>query len=326
METRGLIWWKAGLAALGTAAFVVVPAGAAMASAKAGPGDMDPSTRVDMKDAMENEALAHATYRAYAAQADRERLPQVRDLFERTADSELHGLAARDAEQLGLIGDNAANLRDSTGGETYEARTMYKRFAAEAEKENEPKAAALFSEIGNDEASHRVRFSRAEEAVANPSAGMTVPTDVMAKPATIRAGAPEVSSAGTLRNLRTAMRGEAVAHAKYALYAERARETGQPSLAQLFDRTARVERDEHFAEQASLAGLVRDTRTNLRHAITEERRAGDEMYPGYARKATEMGDTTASGLFMDSARGKLAQARAFSEALSALETRAGEAT
>ncbi|GII54230.1 hypothetical protein Pth03_26190 [Planotetraspora thailandica] len=319
METRGLIWWKAGLVALGTAAFVAVPAGAATASV-AGADDMDPSTRSNMKNAMEGEAMAHAVYRAYAAQAERESLPQVRELFERTAASELRGLVAPQAKQLGMVGDNAANLRESTGGESYEERTMYKRFAAQAKEDAEPKAAALFNEISGDEASHRVRFARAAEAIAGRSSETAVPTDVTVKPASIRAGMPQVSSPRTMRNLRTAMRGEALAHAKYVMYAERARATGEPRLATLYDRTAEVERAEHFAEQANLTGLVRDTGTNLRTAIAEESTAGGETYPMYAQQAAAAGDTASSELFTAAARDKLAHAQAFNEALSAIDT------
>jgi rubrerythrin len=322
METRGLIWLKAGLAALGMSAFLAAPAGSAAAAVTLKSDDMDPSTRANMVNAMEGEAMAHATYRAYAAQADKEGLPAVRALFERTAASELREHLPEQARQLGLVGDNPANLRDSTEGESYEAATMYQRFAAEAEEDGDQKAAALFSEISKDEASHRSRFTRAAKAVSDPSSGAVIPTDVTAKPASIRAGAPQVSSPRTMRNLRTALRGEALAHAKYTLYADRARETGQPKLATLFDRTAEVERAEHFAEQANLAGLVRDSRTNLRNSIAGETDEGNRMYPQYARQAAAVGDTTAAELFKDTASDELAHARAFNKALSTLDAQA----
>ena len=61
----------------------------------------------------------------------------------------------------------------------------------------------------------------------------------------------------TRDNLSTAMRSEAFTYAKYMLFAERARKTGNPDLAQLLEKTARQELLEHFAEEAELAGMVR---------------------------------------------------------------------
>ena len=59
----------------------------------------------------------------------------------------------------------------------------------------------------------------------------------------------------TLDDLSTAMRGEAFAYAKYLLYAEHARKSGNKELADLFEKTANTERFEHFAEEAELAGI-----------------------------------------------------------------------
>ena len=52
----------------------------------------------------------------------------------------------------------------------------------------------------------------------------------------------------TMDNLSTAMQGEAFAYAKYLLYAEHARKSGNKELADLFEKTANTERFEHFAE------------------------------------------------------------------------------
>jgi len=60
----------------------------------------------------------------------------------------------------------------------------------------------------------------------------------------------------TMADLSTAMHGEAFAYAKYLLYAQHARQGGNKDLAALFEETARVERLQHFAEEAQLAGLV----------------------------------------------------------------------
>ncbi|MBB2747381.1 UNVERIFIED_ORG: rubrerythrin [Microbispora rosea subsp. rosea] len=267
---------------------------------------------------MKGEALANVTYRAYAKQADKENLPDVAALYRRTAHTELREHLTEQAKLLGQVGDNAANLRDSTSGESYEATTMYKKFAEQAKADGDQEAARLFSEVGQDEAKHREKFLQAQKAITDPSSGATIPTDVRAKPVEIRAGAPKVSSSRTLENLRTAMKGEAFAYAKYTLYGDKARETGQPRLARLFHRTAAVERTEHFAEHANLAGAVRDTGTNLCETIKGETYEGTQMYPDYARQASAAGDTEAADVLNGTAKDELKHAKAFSGQVSKL--------
>jgi len=267
---------------------------------------------------MQGVALAHLTYRAYAKQADRENLPGVAALFRRTATMELREHFAEQAKLIGMVGGNAANLRDSAGGEAYEATTMYAAFAEQANADGDQEAAKLFSEIGQDEADHREKFLQAERAVTDPSSGATIPTDVQAKPVKIQAGPPKISSSRTLDNLRTAMRGEAFAYAKYTLYRDKAQETGQPRLAKLFHRTAAVERTEHFAEEANLAGTVRDTGTNLCATIKGEAYEATQMYPDYARRASAAGDTEVAKVLSDTAKDELKHAQAFSREVSKL--------
>jgi hypothetical protein len=74
----------------------------------------------------------------------------------------------------------------------------------------------------------------------------------------------------TRDNLTTAMQSEAFTYAKYMLYAERARKTGNPELAQLLEKTAKQELSEHFAEEAALAEIVRSDVDNLQDAIASE--------------------------------------------------------
>ncbi|GAA3419513.1 ferritin family protein [Streptosporangium vulgare] len=318
MRVRGFAWWRIGAAVVGTVALLAAPADGATASLGHGADSIDPSTRADITAAMRGEAFAYARYRAYAAQAARERLPDVQALFERTAAVELGEHFAEQAKMTGPSGDNIANLRDAIAGESYEATSMYKEFATQAEVDGDLNAARLFKEISSDEARHHRQFVQALKAVSDPASGVTVPAGVTAEPVSVPAGKPEVSSPRTLRNLRSAIGGEAFAHAKYALYAERARATGQPELAALFDRTAQVELTEHFAEEAKLAGLVRDTKSNLCEAIAGENREGNRMYPTYARQAATIGDTTVAELLTDTASDELGHARAFTGALSAL--------
>ncbi len=137
------------------------------------------------------------------------------------------------------------------------------------------------------------------------------------RPARPAAAAP--LSAPTRANLDQAMHGEALAYARYMLDAEVARRAGDPALARLFQDTARVERLEHFAEEARLAGLVGDNRKNLRDAIQGEAYEAGTMYPGFARQARAAGDTAAAKLFTEISRDEARHSAAFAAALRKLK-------
>ena len=87
----------------------------------------------------------------------------------------------------------------------------------------------------------------------------------------------------TQKNLVTAMHGEAFAFVKYMLFAEHARKNGHPELADLFEKTAHVERFEHLAEEAELAGLVGSDADNLADAIEGESYEVETMYQRVCR-------------------------------------------
>ena len=309
---------KAGVTALGAIALLIAPLSSATARTGSAADTIDPSTRANVIKSIKGEAFAYAKYRAYAAQAEIEQLPEVQALYERTATTEFREHLTELANLIGLVGGNAANLRDTISGESYEAATMYKQFAEQARADGDSNAAELFTEIGNDEAKHSGQFAQALKAITQPSTGATIPAEAEAKSTSIPAGKPKVSSPRTLHNLQTAMQGEAYAHAKYTLYAEHARTTGQPDLGTLFDSIARIELTEHFAEEATLAGLVGDTKTNLCETISTETYEGEQMYPSYARQAAAVGDQTAAALLTDTGNDELAHARAFTDAFSAL--------
>ena len=105
--------------------------------------------------------------------------------------------------------------------------------------------------------------------------------------------------ASTKKDLLAAMQGEAFATLKYTLYAEAARAHGDANLAQLFEDTAKVERDEHFAEHAKLYGLVGSDADNLRDAVEGENYETTEMYPAMARRAAAAGDKEAAQHFRE---------------------------
>jgi rubrerythrin len=275
-----------------------------------------PQTLADLITALGGEAFAHASYHFYGAEADREGHPAIGLLFHATAETEL-GEHLREAAALaGTVGTNAANLREAIKGETYEHQVMYQRFAEQAREDGDLNAAALFTEIAADEGSHRDAFFKALT-VLNTGQG-TIPAPPKVDVVQVPAGLPKVHAARTLANLNTAMHGEALAHAKYMLFATRAEESGNKALALLWRGTAAVELQEHFAGEAVLAGFVRTTRENLRKAIEGERYEATTMYPNFARRATAVGDTAAARFFLDTAKDEAGHAAAFQEALNRL--------
>lgn len=104
-------------------------------------------------------------------------------------------------------------------------------------------------------------------------------------------------SSRTKQNLDTAMHGEAYANLKYRTYAEMARESGRPELATLFEMTANVEADEHFAREADALKLAKTNDANLLDAMAGEQYENTNMYKEFAKQAREDGDVAAAELF-----------------------------
>jgi rubrerythrin len=317
-STRTLVVGLCALAAAAPAAPALAggdPAGASPAPHTAARA-LRAQTLADLATAMKGEAYAYAAYSLFAAEADRQGLPAVGKLFRSTAHTELNEHLREAAALAGTVGSNAANLRQAINGETYEHQVMYRRFADQARADGDLGAAKLFSEIAADEGRHRNAF-RTALAVVTTGRG-TIPTPPKADVVPVPAGLPKVKAARTRANLDTALHGEALAHAKYMLFAAHARQTGNAALARLWEGTARVELHEHLAGEAVLAGLVRNTRDNLRKAITGERNEATTVYPGFARRATAVGDTTAARYFRDTAADEARHAAAFQQALDQL--------
>ena len=274
------------------------------------------STRANALSAMHGEAMAHAKYLAFAAQAQQDGRGQAAQQFTSAAHTELYDHFAREADLIGLGGDIAANLRDAISGETNEA-TMYRGFANQANADHDTAATALFTDLGDDEATHAKDFTTALTAVTGPVGAATVPAGAHLGVVAITAGQAH-SSGTTLANLHTAMQGEAFAYAKYLRYADQARRNGNPAVAQLFTNTANIELNSHFAALASWAGLVAiDTNSNLTDAINGEQHEADIMYPDYARQAEQAGNAQAASLFREIAGDEKAHQQAFQGALTA---------
>ncbi len=122
---------------------------------------MNPRTKEHLITAMHGEAFAYVKYMLFAARASKNGNRAIAELFEKTAAVERLKHFAEEAELLGLIGTDVANLRDAIAGESYEVETMYRDFAAEASADGDYPTAARFEEIRNDEADHRLAFEEA---------------------------------------------------------------------------------------------------------------------------------------------------------------------
>ncbi len=127
--------------------------------------------------------------------------------------------------------------------------------------------------------------------------------------------------AQTKANLSTAMHGEAFAYAKYSLFAEQARKNGNTQLADLFEKTAKMELTEHLREHAELAGLVGTDQENLKDAIKGESYETNTMYPQFAREAKAAGDAEAFKRFEEVGKDEAVHRDEFRKALAALETK-----
>ena len=124
----------------------------------------------------------------------------------------------------------------------------------------------------------------------------------------------------TLTNLSTAMHGEALASAKYLLFAEHARKSGGPKLALLLEQTAKTERFEHFATEAKLAGTVGSNADNLKDAIKGENYETTTMYREFAEQAEKAGDHAVAMQFEEIRQDEMKHRDAFTAALAKLET------
>lgn len=322
--TRAITRWRRPLLALACITALSGPM-AACSTASSPPTslpqrEVHDATRTNALAAMHGEAFAYAKYQAYAAQARQAGHQQAAQAFTNAAETELSDHFSNEANLVGLAGSNAANLQDAIAGESYEVNTMYPGFARQAAAAGDQTAANLFTEIANDEAGHLKAFQTALDTINHPGSGAAIPPAPSVAAVAIPAG-PAKSSGQTLTNLRSAMQGESYAYAKYMLYAHQARQSGNPALAELFAKTAQIELGEHFAEEATQAGLVGDTSANLNDAITGEKYESTTMYPDYARQAAKAGDEQAARLFTEIANDEKAHQQAFEVALRALPNR-----
>lgn len=119
----------------------------------------------------------------------------------------------------------------------------------------------------------------------------------LAMAAGVAIGAGTQLHGSTKTDLSSAMHGEAFAYAKYMLYAKEARAHGNTQLATLFEHTANVELNNHFATHAYEYGLLGSDQQNLRDSIAGENYETTTMYPQMAKRAQQAGDTKVATVF-----------------------------
>ena len=100
----------------------------------------------------------------------------------------------------------------------------------------------------------------------------------------------ELKGSKTEMNLLAAFAGESQAHTKYQYYASKAKKDGYVQIADLFEETARNEK-EHAKIWFKLLhdGAVPDTMANLADAAAGEHYEWTDMYATFAREAKEEG-------------------------------------
>ena len=91
--------------------------------------------------------------------------------------------------------------------------------------------------------------------------------------------------------LKTAMLGEALASAKYKLFAEHARRAGNNELADIMAKTANLEYG-HFLRWAALYRLVGTDVQNVRTAAQDEADGDAKLYARLASEAEARGEKT----------------------------------
>jgi rubrerythrin len=116
----------------------------------------------NLKGAFAGESQANRRYLVYSRKADEEGLQQVAKLFRAAAEAEtIHAM-----NHLKIIGETkttAENLGAAVSGETFEFKTMYPEYLAEARDEGNQQAAWSFDVASKVEQMHANLFSKTIE-------------------------------------------------------------------------------------------------------------------------------------------------------------------
>ncbi len=114
-------------------------------------------TEKNLLEAFSGESQARNKYTYFASIAQREGYEQLAEIFLKTARNEQEH-ARIWFEELGGLGNTAANLLQAAEGENYEWTDMYKGFAKDAEEEGFPELAERFRRVAAIEKAHEERY------------------------------------------------------------------------------------------------------------------------------------------------------------------------
>lgn len=272
-----------------------------------------PSTTANATSAMHDESLAYADYSAWANQADSVGNHTMAVLLDLVAAQERDEHFAELAGIANTVGPTKSNLLTAANGEGEEATRIYPGFQAQAAASGDTVTAALFGELAGDEASHRAGLLKAHRAICGHG-----PRPVSPEVDAVRiVEQPAQTSGQTLANVRTAMRGEAYASARYRLFAQKAYADGYPWLGEFYTTLADVELTEHYAALANRYGLIGPISVNLTSATSAETGAV-AAYTSFSGQATAVGDVQVASKFAEIGTDETAHKVLFSATLGSL--------
>lgn len=114
-------------------------------------------TEKNLEEAFAGESQARNKYTYFANIAIQEGYDQIAELFLKTARNEQEHARVW-FQELGHLGNTAANLLAAAEGENYEWTDMYDRFAKDADEEGFPELAEKFRKVGAIEKAHEERY------------------------------------------------------------------------------------------------------------------------------------------------------------------------
>ncbi|HNU96525.1 MAG TPA: rubrerythrin family protein [Candidatus Magasanikbacteria bacterium] len=120
---------------------------------------MGPKTKKNLEEAFAGESMARNKYTYYSSVARKAGYIQIANIFEETAGNEKEH-AKLWAKALGMVKDLPEDLKDAIAGELYETNEMYPRMAKEAMEEGEEEIAKMFTEVGEVEEKHAIRYQK----------------------------------------------------------------------------------------------------------------------------------------------------------------------
>jgi rubrerythrin len=123
-------------------------------------------TEQNLWDAFAGESQANRKYLAFAAQAEKEGMPQAAKLFRAAAAAEtIHALAH--LRVLKVVGSTLENLKTAVKGETDEFETMYPAMISEAEAEGNKAARQSFTFANEVEKVHAALYQKAIDTIGS---------------------------------------------------------------------------------------------------------------------------------------------------------------